>query len=287
MNNIGKIIKENRKNQGLTQKEYAKKAGLGLRFIRELEQGKETLKMDKVNKALSFFNLSLAVEHLKQKKLIIFDLDGTLIDSIKDLHNSANYALKLNNFPLMTLEHTRLSIGNGVAMLVKRSLPTTIDEATYHKVLNDFEIHYRNHNLDLTKPFEGMIETLKALKEKGYLLAVSTNKIEDAAKVIVNKFYPNIFDIVVGDNGKRKKKPAPDSIKYIMKKLDISLNDIIYYVGDSEVDYQTAINSKIKPIIATYGYRKLDELEEKIKANFDFINYSKELIEKISLLNNQ
>lgn len=198
------------------------------------------------------------------KKLAIFDLDGTLIDSIQDLHNSVNYSLNKNGYPLQSLDHTRKSIGNGVAMLMKRSLPSDISSTEYKKALNDFEKDYKIHSQDNTKPFVGMKEVLISLKEKGFLLAVSTNKLESVAKIIIDNFFPNIFSTVCGDNGIRNKKPSPDSIYEIEKRLNISNSDLIYYIGDSEVDYQTAKNASVNPIIVSYGYRTKDELLSKI-----------------------
>lgn len=210
------------------------------------------------------------------EKLIIFDLDGTLINSIEDLHISVNYSLKKNNYPLITLEHTRKSIGNGVAMLMKRSLPNNINDEDYKKALNDFEDYYRIHKLDHTKPYDNMLTTLKTLKEKGFLLAVSTNKIEDAAKKIIDKYFEGVFITVCGDNNIRKKKPAPDSIIEIKRRINCDLKEI-YYVGDSEVDYLTAVNSNCTPIIVSYGYRTKEELLSKIPSSTKIIDNCLEL----------
>ena len=190
-----------------------------------------------------------------ENKLLIFDLDGTLIDTLKDLNQSVNYALKKHSFPLKDLEHTRKSIGDGVAMLIKRSLPDDIDEKTYKDVLKDFEEHYHLHSEDNTSLYNGMKEVLISLKEKGYLLAVSTNKIEDVAKNLIDKFYPNIFDTVCGDNKSRRRKPYPDSINEISKRLSFYDKENITYIGDTEVDYMTAKNSDINFILVSYGYR--------------------------------
>lgn len=217
------------------------------------------------------------------KKLAIFDLDGTLINSIEDLHNSVNYSLKKNGYHLVTLEHTRKSIGNGVAMLMKRSLPNDISQEEYKKALDDFEKDYKLHNQDNTKPFEGMLNVLLTLKKNGFLLAVSTNKLESVAKEIIDNFFPNIFSTVCGDNGIRNKKPSPDSIYEIKKRLDISNSDLIYYIGDSEVDYETAKNAKVNPIIVSYGYRTKDELLSKINDDVIIVDNCNKLV-RVSLL---
>lgn len=212
------------------------------------------------------------------KKVIVFDLDGTLINSLEDLHLAVNYALKVNNYPLVTMEHTRKSIGDGVAMLMKRSAPVNTNEIDYKKALKDFEDYYHIHSQDHTKPYDGMLETLKILKSHSFLLAVSTNKIEDVATTIVNNFFPNIFETICGDNGVRNKKPSPDSIIEIKKRLNLTNEDQIYYIGDSEVDYLTAVNSSATPIIVSYGYRTKEELLAKVPSNVKVVNNCKELI---------
>lgn len=194
-----------------------------------------------------------------EKKLLIFDLDGTLIDTLKDLNNAVNYSLSKHGYELRSLEHTRKSIGDGVAMLVKRSLPENVTEIEYTDVLKDFEDYYKLHSNDNTSPYPGMKETLIKLKEKGYLLAVSTNKIEDVAISLINNFYPNIFDTVCGDNKIRQRKPSPDSINEICKRLSFSDKNNIIYIGDTEVDFMTANNSKIGFILVSYGYRTEEE----------------------------
>ena len=193
------------------------------------------------------------------KKLLIFDLDGTLIDTLIDLNQSVNFALKLNGFELKDIEHTRKSIGDGVAMLVKRSLPKDVDEKTYKKVLSDFEDHYKIHSEDNTYPYKGMKEVLVSLKQKGYLLAVSTNKIEDVAVRLIEKFYPGLFDTICGDNKIRQRKPAKDSIEEICKRLSFYDKKNITYIGDTEVDALTAKNAEVKFLLVSYGYRKIDE----------------------------
>ena len=128
--------------------------------------------------------------------LIVFDLDGTLIDTLKDLNSAVNFALSKNGYPTKDLEHTRRSIGNGVAMLIRRSVPDGIDERSYQRVLSDFENHYRFHSSDMTTAYNGMKQVLEYLKEKKYLLAVSTNKIEDVAMSLINHLKNTIKKIM-------------------------------------------------------------------------------------------
>lgn len=195
----------------------------------------------------------------KSKKLLIFDMDGTILNTLNDLMNATNYALKLHNFPVRNYEQIRKSVGNGVAMLIKRSLPQDVDEEIYKNVLSDFEKFYSHHSSDLTSPYEGMKESLTYLKNKGYLLACATNKLEDVAIELIERFYPNLFITVCGDNNKRAKKPSAEPIEEIQRRLNIFNKEDIVYIGDSEVDYQTALNSKVDCLLVSYGYRNKDE----------------------------
>ena len=204
-------------------------------------------------------------------------MDGTIFDTLTDLNKSVNFALAKNGYPTRSIEHTRKSIGNGVAMLVKRSVPESTTEEDYKTTLKDFEEYYSKHSLDNTKPYDKVLETLKELKHRGFLLAVATNKIENVAIDLVNKYYPNLFDTVCGDNGIRNKKPAKDQTEEICKRLNYFDKSKILYIGDSEVDYEFAINSKIEPLLVTYGYRTLEELKTKISNEFDYITSIEEL----------
>ena len=201
-----------------------------------------------------------------KKELIVFDLDGTLIDTLRDLNNAVNFDLTKNGFDNRYLEHTRRSIGDGVAMLVKRSVPSDCDEEIYKKTLKDFEDYYQLHSSEYTTAYDGMTETLEYLKRKGYLLAVSTNKIENVAQELIDSIYPCVFDTVCGDNKVRQRKPAPDSINEIMRRLSIHDKSKIIYIGDTEVDHLTAENSGVDSLIVTYGYRTEEELK---KFNFN------------------
>ena len=134
-----------------------------------------------------------------QKKLLIFDLDGTLVDTVVDLNASINHALKKYHFDTKSVEHTAKAIGNGISITLFRSLPEDVDPKKHEKVLKAFRKHYKHHFLDNSKAYPGMIETLRRLKDKGFLLAVATNKLDEISKKMINKLYPNIFDIIQGD----------------------------------------------------------------------------------------
>ena len=195
------------------------------------------------------------------KKVIIFDLDGTLIDTLEDLKNSVNFALNCKNYPIRTKEHVRKSIGNGVSKLVERCLPIDCTKEEHQETLKIFTEHYQVHAFDNTEPYDGVFELLTKLKNDGYLLAVATNKIQDVAQNLINLFYPHLFDLVVGDREDMKKKPEPDMVNFIKDYFQVSKEDCLY-IGDTEVDRLTAVNSGIDYLIETYGYRTKDEWEK-------------------------
>ena len=217
--------------------------------------------MDKKVTWIEFFN--------KKKKTLIFDLDGTLVDTLPDLNGAINYMCEQCGYPQKDLEHTRKSIGNGIKMLVKRSIPEETSEEDYQKALSIFKEYYAKHATDKSVPYEGMADILRRLRKRGYRLAVVTNKNEEIAKDILQVFYPNIFIEIIGDNGIRKPKPAYDMINELRNRMKIRRLSMAVYVGDTEVDYSYARRALLAPYIVTYGYRTKEELTAlKIRAHY-------------------
>lgn len=194
------------------------------------------------------------------KKLLIFDLDGTLLNTLEDLRNAVNHALNLRNYPLKSLEDVRKAIGNGVAKLVARSIPNGTDNPDYEDTLNEFRKYYSIHSEDFAKPYPGVYETLLNLKSCGYLLAVATNKLTEIARPLIEKFYPKVFDYIQGDEINMERKPSPMMINTICQKLGVDKVDA-FYIGDTNVDMQTAENSEVDYVLVTYGYRTKEELK--------------------------
>lgn len=217
--------------------------------------------MDKKVTWMEFFN--------RKKKTIIFDLDGTLIDTLPDLNASINYMCEKCGYPLKDKEHTRVSIGNGIKVLVRRSIPETVTEEEYQKALEIFREYYTAHSMDKSVPYKGMSDVLRRLRKRGYKLAVVTNKNEDIAKKMIQKFYPNIFVEIIGANGILKPKPDYDMINEVRNRMKIRRISMAVYIGDTEVDYTYARRALMAPYLVTYGYRSKKELQDlKLRAHY-------------------
>lgn len=190
----------------------------------------------------------------------IFDLDGTLLDTLLDLANAVNYAMRSMGYPERSVDEVRSFIGNGIRMLIRRAAPQKISDADYEKTLAIFTEYYLEHIADFTKPYDGIIDVVNTLKSKGCKVAVVSNKADKAANKVVQDFFGDMFDIVVGKRDEFPSKPAPDSVLYVIKTLFAEKSGCIY-IGDSEVDVQTAHNAGLPCIGVTWGNRDLAELE--------------------------
>lgn len=195
-----------------------------------------------------------------KKKLIIFDLDGTLLDTLADLHASVNFALEKHGFPLRSIDEVRSFVGNGMALLISRALPENTPDEVVSAVLKTFKEHYSLHSTDNTAPYEGIAELLVQLKGAGCRLGVVSNKADSAAKPIIVHYFPEVFDCVVGERESVRKKPAPDSVLEVMRILGCGINDTVY-IGDSEVDIQTAKNAGCDCISVCWGFKTREFLE--------------------------
>ena len=205
---------------------------------------------------------------------VIFDLDGTLIDTLEDLKDSINFALEQHGMPERSLEEVRTFVGNGVKKLVFRSVPENTSEELRESCLKAFKAHYITNSMNKTRPYNGICELIKKLKEKGVKLAVVTNKTQDAADAIMNEFFKDDFEIIIGQIDGVAQKPQPDGVWYAIEKLGASKQNSVY-IGDSEVDCLTAKNSGIPIIGVTWGFRGRKVLEEN---NADYIVDSPEEI---------
>lgn len=186
--------------------------------------------------------------------LIIFDMDGTILNTLEDLKNSLNYVLQQAGYQTRTLEEVRTFVGNGIRKTIERALPSDIEEEKVDELFSLFMDYYAIHNTDNTKPYNGVIELLKELKHLGYKTAVVSNKQDSAVKSLCKKFFTGLFDVEIGEKENIAKKPEPDEVNEVLKILNIDRTKSIY-IGDSEVDIQTAKNSKMKSIIVDWGFR--------------------------------
>lgn len=193
-------------------------------------------------------------------KVAIFDLDGTLLNTLDDLANACNYALNKFNFPIHEVDKYKTFIGNGIYKLVERAIPEgKKDYETVTIVLKVFNEYYNEHMMDMTKPYDGIIELLDKLSINGIKLAVVSNKKHDFTIEIVNKYFEEKFDIVFGHRDNYKEKPDPASVLEVIEAFNVSKEECIY-IGDSNVDIITARNAGVKSIGVSWGFRGKEEL---------------------------
>ena len=198
---------------------------------------------------------------MKRYKAIIFDLDGTLLDTLADLAEGTNYALRVNGFPERTIDEIRRFVGNGAHKLIERAVPDREVEAALEKVRKDFDIYYKVHCKDHTGPYPGIMEMLQELVQQGYSLGVVSNKPDFAVQELIPEYFPGIFTSVSGERQGVAKKPAPDLIREAMKNLQADSSNAVY-VGDSEVDLEAAVNAGIPCISVAWGFKGKKFLEE-------------------------
>lgn len=192
---------------------------------------------------------------------VVFDLDGTLTDTLEDLKNSVNYAMREFGFPERTLEEVRAFVGNGVKRLVDLSVPENTPEEISAECLSVFKSHYKENSLVATKPYDGIVSMLEKLKKQGIKIAVVTNKMHEAAEDIVRIFFADLIDITLGQIDGMAQKPQPDGINFVLEKLGVSKEKAVY-VGDSEVDCFTARNAEISCVGVSWGFRDENVLRE-------------------------
>ena len=193
----------------------------------------------------------------------IFDLDGTLLDTLGDLAASVNFALRTHGMPEHSLDDVRRFVGNGVRKLMERAVPDGADNPLFDEAFATFRQHYMAHSLDTTRPYEGIPEALEALKASGCHLAVVSNKMMAATQALCSHFFPDTIEVAIGEHETEgiRKKPAPDTVVAALKALGVGKEGAVY-VGDSEVDIQTARNSGLPCISVLWGFRHRDFLQQ-------------------------
>jgi len=215
-------------------------------------------------------------------KAVIWDLDGTLLNTLDDLAASTNAALEKNGLPQRTTDEVRRFVGNGVHKLIERAVPELGENhPKFQQVLDSFVAHYGAHSKDNTRPYDGIMEALEQLAQMGAMHAIVSNKIDFAVKALSQDYFPGRMKSTVGDDPSRRKKPAPDSVLEAMRQMNVTAEECVY-VGDSDVDVITARNAGIPCVAVTWGFRDEQCLRG---AGAEYIAHTAaQLVEKIAAL---
>ncbi len=201
----------------------------------------------------------------KKYTTILFDLDGTLLNTLDDLMNAVNHALSKNGFPQRNYEEIRAFVGNGIRKLVERATPDGENNPCFEKIFEDFKKYYAIHNNDITDLYPGIDNLLNALHDAGIQMAIVTNKNQANSDDLKEQYFKKYLDVVVGDDGIRKRKPDREPIDEALRRLGIDPEDedarkSVLYIGDSGVDAATAENSNLDYLLCSWGFRDIDEL---------------------------
>jgi len=190
----------------------------------------------------------------------IFDLDGTLLDTLQDLAASVNYALRQHGMPEHSIDDVRQFVGNGVRKLMERAVPDGAQNPLFDATFATFRQHYMQHSLDTTQPYAGIPEALQELRQRGCHLAVVSNKMMAATQELVRHFFPEI-EVAIGEHEAEgiRKKPAPDTVIEALRQLGVDTKNAVY-IGDSDVDIETAYHSGLPCISVLWGFRDRDFL---------------------------
>lgn len=204
-------------------------------------------------------------------KAVIFDLDGTLLNTLDDLAASTNAALEKNNLPVRTVDEVRSFVGNGVRKLIERAVPESGENhPQFQQVYDAFVAHYAEHSRDRTRPYDGIMEALDAFLARGVKLAIVSNKIDFAVKELSTLYFGGRMLAAIGDDPSRARKPAPDSVFAAMQIMDVGKDEAVY-VGDSDVDVFTAHNAGLPCLAVSWGFRSEESLRE---AGADYVAHT-------------
>lgn len=192
---------------------------------------------------------------------VIFDLDGTLLDTLEDLTDSVNYAMLKSGFPERSLEEVRNFVGNGIVRLMELAVPDGKGNPLFKDTFDTFKQHYSQNSRNKTKLYPGIMELLRELHEAGYKLAIVSNKYHDAVSDLNNLYFKQYISVKIGEKENIRKKPAPDTVLQALRELG-SVKERALYVGDSEVDIETARNVGMDCVMVSWGFRGRDKLKE-------------------------
>ncbi len=192
-------------------------------------------------------------------RLAVFDLDGTILDTLEDLADSTNHALAVNGLPGRSIDEVRQFVGNGIRNLIERAVPEGAGEELTDTVFSEFREYYGIHCFDKTRPYEGMLECMEKIRRGGMQVAVVSNKADFAVQELCERFFAGLSDISVGEREGVRRKPYPDSVLHVLDSLGVKKEDAVY-IGDSEVDIKTAANAGIDEIAVEWGFRDSEYL---------------------------
>lgn len=197
---------------------------------------------------------------MKKKDTVIFDLDGTLLNTLDDLRDSVNAVMKKYGYPQHSLEQIRTFVGNGIGKLMERSVPGGRENEQFEQAFADFKSYYTDHCQIKTKPYDGVVDLMKCLSEQGFKLAIVSNKNDAAVKELNEIYFSGYTNAAIGERKGVRRKPAPDSVYAALDQLGSEIEKAVY-IGDSDVDYETAVNCGMDCILVSWGFRDRELLE--------------------------
>ncbi len=192
--------------------------------------------------------------------MVVFDLDGTLLNTLEDLANATNWALRQNGLPERSIDEVRSFVGNGVRRLIERSVPDGEQNVHFEQVFADFKGYYVNHCQERTRLYDGIAELLHELKARGFRLAIVSNKLQAGVDELYDRYFCDTVEVAVGERPDVQRKPAPDMVRAALQALGVTAEEAVY-VGDSDVDLATARNSGLPCISVLWGFRDRAFLE--------------------------
>ena len=213
---------------------------------------------------------------MKKYDTVIFDLDGTLLNTLEDLADAVNFVMRKNHYPERTIEEVRCFVGNGIRRLMELAVPENVSEIEFEQVFEEFKSYYTKHCQIKTCAYDGIMPLLKCLYEKGYAMAIVSNKNHAAVCELNDIYFKDYIEVAIGQKDGIRKKPAPDTVVQALKELGKTKERAIY-VGDSEVDFATAKNSGMDCVLVTWGFRTLEEL--KVFSPTAMIDQAEQLLE--------
>ena len=204
-------------------------------------------------------------------KAVIFDMDGTVLNTIEDITDSVNVLLRRYNLPERSVDEVRHFVGNGARVLMSKAIPQGEEHPEFDKILKEYEAYYQDHCNIKTGPYHHIPELLKELSVRGYKLAIVSNKPMGAVKELNKIYFGDYVQVAIGVTPELRRKPYPDECLLAMKELGVEKEDCVY-VGDSDVDYKTAFNTGIDCISCLWGFRTKEELDSAGAAPKFFVN---------------